>query len=460
MKNRNIQFKPTAGVLIPLLLACFALLPRAQATPETALPGANTADGLNALASVTTGTANTAVGWFSLRNNTDGSSNTAVGAATLLFNIGDQTAGDGIENTAVGAAALLFNTIGNQNTAVGTHALLDNTEGDQNTALGSRALRNNITGAFNTATGANALKENESGRYNEAFGAYALGSNTDGDSNNAIGDSALSHNLHGSQNTAVGDLALNSNDINGSGGANRNTAVGAWALVFNTTGGNNTGIGYSALSSNTTGGGNVALGVNAGNSLTTGTGNVCIGTNVSGFAGQNNITRIRNIGSTPIVGGTTVVVSTTGGIGDGILGYASSSRRYKQEIKPMQDASESLLALKPVTFRAKGATDDTTRVKHYGLIAEEVATVNPDLVVFNPEGQPETLRFDSINAMLLNEFLKEHRKNEKQEAMIAQLKSGMEALTAMVKEQAAQIQKVSAQLEVSRAAPQTVLNNQ
>ena len=182
---------------------------------------------------------------------------------------------------------------------------------------------------------------------------------------------------------------------------------------------------------------------------------------VAGVAGEGNTTRIRNIGSTPIVGGNTVVVAGTGGIGDGKLGYASSSRRYKQEIKPMEDASESLFALKPVTFRAKDATDDATRAKHYGLIAEEVATVNPDLVVFNPEGQPETLRFDSINAMLLNEFLKEHGKVEEQSCeiveqrpTITELKKEIATVVAQLREQAAQIQKVSAQLEASKPAPQ------
>jgi hypothetical protein len=222
--------------------------------------------------------------------------------------------------------------------------------------------------------------------------------------------------------------------------------------------------GIFALENNTTGQSNTALGSGADAFLTTGNNNVCIGSGVTGVAGEGNTTRIRNIGSTPIMGGITVVIDATGGIGDGRLGFASSSRRYKQEITPMENASESLLALKPVTFRAKGAMDDTTRVKHYGLIAEEVATVNPDLVVFNSEGQPETLRFDSINAMLLNEFLKERCKVEQQrkdfEAAIARQQKEIEALTAMVKEQASQIQKVSAQLEVSKPAPQTVLNNQ
>jgi hypothetical protein len=153
-----------------------------------------------------------------------------------------------------------------------------------------------------------------------------------------------------------------------------------------------------------------------------------------------------------IGGGTNVVIADTGGIGDRILGYVASSRRYKEDIKRVDKASEALFALKPVSFRAKNNMA-AANVKLYGLIAEDVAAVDPDLVAYNPEGQPETLRFDSINAMLLNEFLKEHRKNEEQQATIAQLRQEIAIL-------ATGLQKVSAQLELSKAAPQTVLNNQ
>jgi uncharacterized coiled-coil protein SlyX len=277
--------------------------------------------------------------------------------------------------------------------------------------------------------------------------------------NTAVGFQALFSNTYNDFNTAVGAQALLNNT------ATSNTAVGFDALEENTLGFSNTATGIYALQDNTTGQFNTALGSGAGAFLTTGHGNVCIGSSVIGVAGEGSTTRIRNIGSTPIVGGTTVVVAATGGIGDGKLGYASSSRRYKQEIKPMEDASESLLALKPVTFRAKSATDDATRVKHYGLIAEEVATVNPDLVVFNPEGQPETLRFDSINAMLLNEFLKAHGTVQEQKATIAQLKSTDAKQEATIAKQQKQIdalsaglQKVNAQLEASKTAPQVVNN--
>jgi hypothetical protein len=195
---------PCRSFLVLLVIACFAVLPKMQATPEegpaapeTALPGFNTADGDHALFSLTTGSANTAVGWFSLFSNTDGSFNTGVGAGTLLFNTGSN-------NTAFGAAALLFNTISTENTAVGTAALLNNTEGIRNTAIGSQALANN-TGDSNTAIGADALSTNTTGGLNVAIGGIALRDN-EGNSNTAIGVGAL-FQATGGFNTAVGRLA-------------------------------------------------------------------------------------------------------------------------------------------------------------------------------------------------------------------------------------------------------------
>ena len=210
------------------------------------------------------------------------------------------------------------------------------------------------------------------------------------------------------------------------------------------------------------------MGVNAGANLTTGNGNVCIGAGVIGVAGENNTTRIKNISSTPQSSGIFVTVDAVGGTK---LGFVSSSDRYKEEIKPMDTDSESLFALKPVTFRYK-AEMDSMQARQYGLIAEDVAKVNPDLVITDPDGKPATLRFLSIQAMLLNEFLKEHKKVqaqqstiEQQQAAITELKStvaqqqkGMEILTAQLKEQAAQIQKVSARLETSKPASKVALN--
>ena len=394
-----------------MLLFCLALLPRAQATPETALPGLNTADGLNALASVTTGTGNTAVGWFSLKSNTDGSLNTAVGAGTLLLNIGDQTTGDGIENTAVGAAALLFNTVGSDNTAVGTTALLNNTEGNENTALGSHALHDNNLGFANTAVGVNALLSNTSGIRNTALGSEALRDNNLGDTNTATGRLALANNTDGSDNTAHG---------------------------------------YQALFDNVTGDDNTAVGRGAGSDIT-GSGNVCIGEGTFGEAGVANRTYIRNVNTLaqPIVAG---IDGVTVRLSDGRLGHGVSSRRYKQDIKPMEEASEALYALKPVTFHYNKEIDPMQTLD-FGLIAEEVAEVNPELAVRDGKGKISNYRRDAVNAMLLNEFLKEHRKNEAREATITRLQKQIEVLTGG-------LQKVSAQVEMSRHAPQTVVNNQ
>jgi len=234
---------------------------------------------------------------------------------------------------------------------------------------------------------------------------------------------ARCYSRHRFSNTATGDGALYQNTE-----GLRNTATGAFALVNNISGSSNTAVGHSALYNNTRSD-NTAVGINAGLNLTTGSGNVCIGESVGGGAGESNVTRIRNIGSTPIIDGTSVVVGSTGG----------SSRRYKEDIKPMDKASEPLFALKPVTFRAKG-NSDPSRVKHYGLIAEDVAAVDSDLVVYNQEGKPETLRFDSINAMLLNQFLKEHRKVQEQEVTIARLKREMESVVVRLREHESKIQ--------------------
>jgi hypothetical protein len=400
------------------VLACFAFVWSAQAVspaPDGGYPGANTAEGQNALVSLTTGGYNTAVGYLSLRSNTDGSFNTAVGAGTLLFNVGDQSTGEGIGNTAIGTAALLFNATGSENTAVGAAALL-NTTGDENTATGFQALFNTTTGGFNTANGASAL-----------------------------------------QNNSTGDL---------------NTAIGSFALINNITGSENNALGYAALSSNT-GSGNTAIGDVAGSDLTTGSGNVCIGKDVRGVAGESDTTRIRNVGLTPQE---TAIYVTLDSVGGDKLGYVAipSSRRYKDEIKAMDKTSEALFGLKPVNFRYKHEINPD-RAQRFGLIAEEVEKINPALVSYDSEGKPLTVRYESINAMLLNEFLKEHRKVEEQirkiqeqeasikhlkttvaqqqehfEAAAAQQQKTIEAVTARLDEQAAQIQNVTADINPNR----------
>jgi hypothetical protein len=244
---------------------------------------------------------------------------------------------------------------------------------------------------------------------------------------------------------ATGFQALHNNTIGGA-----NTAIGGTALQSNTTGGGNTAIGNGALFENTTGDSNTALGISAGSGVTTGTNVICIG---SDGANVNTSCFIGNIhGVTTAINDAIPVVIDSAGQ----LGTTSSSRRYKTEIKPMDKASESILALKTVSFLYKVHTDTTP---HFGLIAEEVAKVNPDLVIYGSDGKPYTVRYDAVNAMLLNEFLKEYRKNEQQEskleeqeAKIARQEKQIEALTAG-------LQKVSAQLELSKPATQTVLND-
>jgi predicted ribosome quality control (RQC) complex YloA/Tae2 family protein len=164
---------------------------------------------------------------------------------------------------------------------------------------------------------------------------------------------------------------------------------------------------------------------------------------------------IGNIFGATVPAGIPVIIDT-----NGHLGTVLSSNRFKDEIKPMDQASKSILALKPVTFHYKVDTKDTPQ---FGLIAEEVAKVNPALVVLDKEGKPYTVRYDAVNAMLLNEFLKEHRKVEQQEATVTLLKQDFQSKLAEQQKQiealTAGLQKVSAQIELSKRAPQTVLNN-
>jgi len=285
---------------------------------------------------------------------------------------------------------------------------------------------------------------------NTALGEDALFRNTDGVSNTGIGFNALNKNTTGFVNTATGSSALASNKT-GSG----NIATGSGALGSNTTGAVNTAIGAAALVRNTTGNNNTALGAGAGSNLNTGDNNIDIGN--PGADHEANTIRIGTQGTQTA----TFIAGVSGGavIGQyvkvndaGQIGTAPSSKRFKDEIRPMDKASEAILALKPVAFRYKKDIDPD-RTLQFGLVAEDVEKVNPDLVAPDKDGKPYTVRYEAVNAMLLNEFLKEHR-------MVGELKKEITALTATVKEQAAQIQKVSAQVELSRRPPQTVVNNQ
>jgi Chaperone of endosialidase/Collagen triple helix repeat (20 copies) len=349
-------------------------------------------------------------------NPTDG--NTVEGYQALLNNAACRTcspAGLGINNTAVGFKALYFNTTGDANTATGSLALSGNTTGASNTANGFLVLGNNTTGYFNTASGATALLNNTTGSWNTVTGAQALLLNTTG---------------------------------------NGNTANGFNALIFNTTGDDNTANGNDALYNNTTGSRNIALGVQAGENLTTGDDNIDIGN--LGVAGESGTIRIGTVGthnhtfiagiSNNFVSGSPVSVDS-----NGTLGVIVSSRRFKEEINPMDEASEAILSLRPVTFRYKPEID-SKGAPQFGLVAEEVERVNPDLVVRDPEGKAFTVRYEAVNAMLLNEFLKEHRKVEKLEAALA-------AVTEHLKEQDSKIDKVNTKVELTQRSTQTASNN-
>ncbi len=427
-------------------LVCVAFVRNAQAVnppPDGGYPGGNTAEGASALFSLTSGTYNTAVGVFSLRSDTAGNFNTAIGAGTLLLNTADQ-------NTATGAGALVSNNIGANNTGTGAFALSSNTTGNFNTANGSQALQNNTTGSVNTANGANALFHNSTGAFNTANGVSALFANTTGAQNTATGYLALLSNSTGSNNTANGVQALYSNTTGDGNAANGfqalynniegiyNVANGFQALYSNTTGRFNVANGYKALYSNTEGYFNVAIGDSAGQDVT-GSGNICIGSSVAGVAGVDNTTWIRNVYDSVATGRAVYVDS------DYKIGTLSSSRRYKDEIRPMAKASEAILSLRPVSFRYKKEIDPAG-IPQFGLIAEDVEKVNRDLVVHATDGRPMTVRYEQINAMLLNEFLKAHRKLEEQGATIAEQEKQIQALTASFKEQSTEIKKVNARL--------------
>ena len=351
----------------------------------------------------------------------------------------------------------------NGNNADGIGVLTSLTSGAWNSGFGFEALNQDTTGSLNTATGLRALFNNTEGDANTANGMMALFSNTTGESNVAIGAQALVFNIDGGFNTAVGTQALSSNTT-----ALGNTAVGAGALFNNTEGNQNVAIGNGALFSNTTGSLNIALGWSAGQNLTTGNNNIDIFN--LGVAGESNTIRI---GTSPLQTATYIAgvsgATTSGGVAvfvdtDGKLGTLTSSARFKDEIKPMDKASEAILALKPVTFRYKKEIDPKN-IPQFGLVAEDVAKVHPDLVARDAKGELYTVRYEAVNAMLLNEFLKEHRTVQEQKATIAELKStvakqekGLQTVTARLEQQAAQIQKVSAQLEGSKPAPQVVEN--
>ena len=307
--------------------------------------------------------------------------------------------------------------------------------------MGFQALSANTTGGDNTATGFEALFSNTSGQFNTATGFGALASNSTGDNNTAAGLDALIHNTTGGNNTATGFDSL----------------------FNNTTGQNNTAEGSRALTSNTIGSNNIALGVNAGRNLTTGDNNIEIGhagkagesgTIRFGTQGTHKSTFIAGIYATAVTGSTVVVNS------NGKVGVAASSARFKEQIRPMAKASEAILALRPVTFRYREELDPD-KVAQFGLIAEEVEKVAPELVSRDEEGKPYTVRYEAVSAMLLNEFLKEHRKvaelasklqaqQRESQAQLAQQQQRIEALGSRLQKVSDQLQAIQPTLVVGK----------
>src|SRR5437868_4226865 len=445
-KSINLSPLRLGFLLIMLAVASFAPTPTARGVtpaPDGGYPNQNTAEGDNALLSLTTGKFNTAIGADALQMNTTGNFNTATGLNALFNNT------TGSFNTATGQAALFKNTTGINNTANGSGALSSNTTGTHNTATGLNALRANAIGKENTANGFFALELNTTGNSNTANGSGALQNNTTGNFNTANGTGALFANTTGFNNTANGSGVLSSNTTGGD-----NSATGLNALVSNTTGSENTANGRSALNNNTTGGSNIVMGFAAGFNLTTGSNNIDIGSR--GVAGESSKIRIgtkpaqsatfiAGISGVTVASGVGVIVNTSGQ-----LGTVVSSARFKEAIKPMDKASEAILGLQPVTFRYKHELDPDG-IPQFGLVAEQVEKVNPDLVVRDEDGNVNTVRYEAVNAMLLNEFLKAHRKLDRQQAIIDRQQKQIDALTSIV-------QKVSDQIALAKPAPQLVAN--
>lgn len=414
---RMVTIRPSRrrGLLVvPFFVACLALSLTARAVdppPDGGYPNNNTAEGEDALFSLTSGVSNTASGFDALYSTTIGGSNTAVGWQALFSNT------RGYTNTAIGSNALYNNTTGGNNTGCGVQALLQNTTGENNTAHGNSALYDNTTGSLNTALGADSMVRNKSGI--------------------------------------------------------ENTATGFDALQNNTTGSYNTATGFAALGANKKGNYNIALGFAAGFYRQRGSNNIDIGS--PGVRDESGAIRIgkRTQTNTYIAGITGVTVATGVGViidSTGHLGTITSSARFKENIQPMAKASEAILALQPVTFHYKKELDPAG-VSQFGLVAEQVEKVDPDLVARDEAGKAYTVRYEAVNAMLLNEFLKAHRKleeqaqiNQRQEATIARQKKDFDqaiaqhrkeilALTATLEAQAAQIHEVSIGLAKEKAAP-------
>ena len=376
------------------------------------------------------GATNVGLGYHVLFANSTGQSNAGLGYSALSSN----TTGSG--NVAVGWATLAGNTTGTYNVALGYHSLKGNTIGSNNIASGCQALYYNTSGSGNIASGYNALQNNTLGNYNLALGIFALSSNKTGDYNIASGYGALYSNVEGSYNLAHG---LN-------------------ALYFNTTGYYNTASGYNALKNNTTGNGNTALGYSAGQNITTGNNNLTLSN--TGQASDNGVTRIGTTGkqvATFVAGINGVNISAGVAVyidKSGQLGTITSSRRFKNEIKTMGNVSDKLLKLRPVTFRYKSADSKGGHPLQYGLIAEEVAKVFPDLVQYDKQGKPFTIYYHLLTPMLLSELQKANSKiqamNRKVEAVHTGYKAEVTALRVDLAQQKRLLTQLAAYVQNSK----------
>jgi hypothetical protein len=422
----------------------------------------NTAIGTYALLSTQTSSFpnafnNTATGFEALRYNTIGGYNTATGGGALLNN----TTGGG--NTATGAGTLVYNTTGSDNTATGYFALWRNTTGEENTAAGINALTSNTTGSFNSASGVSALYSNTDGNNNTASGYGSLYSNTTAEENTASGYNALYANRTGNKNTASGALALISNTTGSYNTASgyqalyynidgiRNSASGDWGLYSNTHGSDNTASGQAALYSNTTGSNNIGLGANAGYNVTSGSNNIEIGNRGTsndngtirvGMSGTHAATYVAGIENAKVTGAAVYVTSS------GQLGVLASSERYKTAIAPMGAGTEKLQELRPVSFHLK--TDPNGAVQ-YGLIAEEVASVYPELVIRDQAGKIQGVRYDELAPMLLNEVQKEQQTIVAQAAQLTAQAAEIRTLNQQQKQFATQAELSDLKLQLQAA---------
>jgi hypothetical protein len=314
----------------------------------------------------------------------------------------DPVQSDASGNTAVGGSALMSNTTGATNTAVGENAMYYNTSGDTNTAIGMQSLFRNTTGGANVGVGFDSLFSNISGGFNTASGYYALYSNYSGTNNAGFGADSLYYNVNGSSNTGIGTQSL----------------------LNNTDGSGNVGLGFDTLLENTIGSYNIALGYGAGANVTTGSNNIEIGapgaasdnnTIQIGVQGTQSSTTIAGIYGTPVAGSAVYVTST------GRLGVQASSERYKTDITPMSEPSKKLQQLRPVTFHYKF---DPQKTDQYGLIAEEVAQVYPELVIRDDKGTVQGVHYEELAPMLLKALQEQQRVIDDLRERVRSLESG------------------------------------